>query len=233
MKANYDQAIKKIAESANQCSRDPAQIRLMAVSKFHPVEKISKLANLGQTYFGENYAQELVEKVGQISESPITWSFIGQLQSNKIKKIVFHANEIQSIAKLKDAQLINRYVCEKECLQYPVFICINAANEAQKRGASLEEALDLANEIEHQCPHLSLKGVMAIPPPLSSLNIAPSSKIPDLYIQLRKLANRVGQGQLSLGMSQDLATAIAAGSDIVRLGTALFGERPKNKPTNF
>ncbi|NRA44364.1 MAG: YggS family pyridoxal phosphate-dependent enzyme [Oligoflexales bacterium] len=230
MKANFDQANKRIVEAASKHSRDPSRIRLMAVSKFHPAGKVADLAALGQTYFGENYAQELIDKSVELSALPITWSFIGQLQSNKIKKIVLHADEIQSVAKLKDAQLIERYVCEKECDHYPIYLCINAADEPQKRGASMQEARELAAQIEDQCPHLTLKGVMAIPPPLASLEICPETQIPHLYSRLRKLADSVGQGLLSLGMSQDLEAAIAAGSDIVRLGTALFGERPKNKP---
>ena len=229
VEVKFEKAVNRIAESASRCSRDSAQIRLMAVSKFHPAEKIARLADLGQTYFGENYAQELEEKSNKLAKLPITWSFIGQLQSNKIKKIVFHADEIQSIAKLKDAKLIERYVCEKESNQFPVFICVNAANESQKRGASMREARDLAKEIEDQCPHLLLRGIMAIPPPLSTLQISPKGGIPYLYSELRELADCVGQGKLSLGMSQDLEAAIAAGSDIVRLGTALFGERPVKK----
>ena len=231
MKAQFDQAQERIATAATRCSRKETQIQLMAVSKYHQAEKIAKLCELGQNYFGENYAQELEEKALKLSSLPITWSFIGQLQSNKIKKIVNHAHEIQSVAKLKDAKLIERYVCEKECEQFPIFICVNAANEPQKRGAGLQETPELAADIKHHCPHILIRGVMAIPPPLKSLEVNPSNQVPYLYTQLRKLADKVGQGQLSLGMSQDLEAAIAAGSDIVRLGTALFGERPQNKPT--
>lgn len=230
MKASYEQANQRISTAVNLSRDQSSKIKLLAVSKFHSIEKITELYQLGQRYFGENYAQELVEKVNSLSSLSITWSFIGQLQSNKLKKIVFHADEIQSVARLKDAIQIERYVCEKQCNKYPIFLCINASNEPQKRGARMEEAADIANEIESKCPHLVLKGIMAIPPRLDTLEKSSDSQVPDLYLELRNLANTIGQGQLSLGMSQDLEAAIAAGSDIVRLGTALFGERPKNKP---
>ncbi len=221
----------RIADAAAASGRAPSKIRLIAVSKTHPSEAIQEAYTLGQKTFGENYADELAEKCSQLHQlTDLNWVFIGQLQSNKIQKIVKHADEIQSIASEKHARYVQRYADEFKKTNFPVWIVVNAAGEETKLGLPLSEVPALSDFIINNCPNLSLEGIMAIPPPEFSDNSCSSgekSSPPELYRSLRKVASNTGHGKLSLGMTGDLQIAIAAGSDCVRIGTAIFGERQK------
>jgi len=218
--------VANIAESAR---RDKNSIRILPVSKTHDHHIIREAFDLGLREFGENYADELATKAEQLRDiKGIRWIFIGQLQSNKIQKIVANADEIQSIATEKHARYIERYAAQCGKKDFPVWIVVNAGDEDSKQGASFEELTSLCNYITHHCPTLKLQGLMAIPPAIysdSSISPISDTNIPTIYKKLRSEASRVGAGKLSLGMSGDLALAITAGSDCVRIGTAIFGER--------
>jgi PLP dependent protein len=228
------QRIQEIQDQILSCAKDAghprSSVRLIAVSKNHSAEAVVAAYNEGLRDFGENYADELAAKALQLkAHEGIHWVFIGQLQSNKIQKIVRHADEIQAIATEKHARLVERYASEMGKTKYPVWIVVNTAAEASKQGASFEQLPMLASFISQNCAHLSLQGIMAIPPQEYSDEAWGRSlerTIPELYGQLRKAADSAGAGRLSLGMSGDLALAIAAGSDCVRVGTAIFGRRP-------
>lgn len=221
----------KIADAATACKRQPNDIRLIAVSKTHPSAAIEAAYNFGQKDFGENYADELMDKCTQLHHlDNLKWVFIGQLQSNKIQRIVKFADEIQSIASEKHARYVQRYAADFGKTNFPVWIVVNAAGESNKQGLSLEDVPNLAKFIESNCSNLSLQGLMTIPPAEFSdeaYSHKDNSSPPELYTQLRKAARTTGGGKLSLGMTGDLNIAIAAGSDCVRIGTAIFGERPK------
>jgi pyridoxal phosphate enzyme (YggS family) len=212
--------------------RTASPVRLIAVSKTQPAAMIREAFGLGLRDFGENYADELVEKAEALQDlGAIRWIFIGQLQSNKIQKIVRHAHEIQSVASEKHARYIERYVAENSGDRYPVWIAVNAGDEGTKQGVSFDQLPDLANFMMSHCPHLELQGIMAIPPSSYSDEAWKRSggDIPELYRRLKSSATQTGKGKLSLGMTADLGLAIHAGSDCVRIGTALFG--PRQTPT--
>jgi pyridoxal phosphate enzyme (YggS family) len=150
--------------------------------------------------------------------------FIGQLQSNKIQKLVQHAAEIQTLASEKHARYVDRYAKEFNKLSFPVWIQVNTGAEEQKFGIDLSQVDGLAKFVVEQCPHLCLMGIMAIPSAKFSDQTC-QSKPPKLYEDLVAKASRVGKGLVSLGMSSDLEIAIYAGSHCVRIGTAVFGAR--------
>lgn len=222
----------RIYTAAEKAGRHTSDIRLIAVSKTHPAEAIETAYAAGLRVFGENYADELIEKSSKLTHrSDISWVFIGQLQSNKIQKIVKHADEIQSIATEKHARYVQRYASEVGKTNYPVWIVVNSEDEESKQGASFDEIANIAKFIATECPSLALQGIMAIPPSKYSdqSSALPNGgySVPDLYKQLRKIASETGLGKLSLGMTSDLQIAIAAGTDCIRIGTAIFGERNK------
>jgi len=221
--------IAKIARLAADVSRADSDIRLLAVSKTVPADAIRKAYEIGLREFAENYADELVEKAALLGDlQNLRWVFIGQLQSNKIQRIVRVADEIQSVATEKHARYIERYAREFAKHDFPVWIVVNAGDESTKQGCALSELPDLSAFIAKNCPHLKLQGIMAIPPVEYSDKAwenANRETIPELYQRLRQAASMTGCGKLSLGMSGDLNLAIAVGSDCVRIGTAIFGER--------
>lgn len=212
----------KIKNACTNCGRDSKEIRLIAVSKKKPHTAVESLLRLDQLNFGENYAQEMCEKAKELNPD-IMWSFIGHLQSNKIKKIVEIAFEIQTLSSLKHAKLIEKAARDLNKNPYPIFIEVNAAKEESKSGIFIDEALSFYKKIKENFPNLKVMGIMAIPPREMSLNWSKESE--DLYISLRRLANRIGEKKLSLGMSHDFEHAIRLGTDIIRIGSLLMGER--------
>jgi len=203
-------------------ARRPA-VRLIAVSKGQSPEKIRALYVEGQREFGENYLDELEHKADALSAlKDLKWVFIGQLQSNKIQRIMKVATEIQTVASEKHARYIARYATELDKAPYPVFIEINC-DEEQKGGATRQEALNVARFIQRECPGIRLRGLMAVPP--SQFTDAIVKDIPPLYQDLVQLAHSIGEGELSLGMTADRGIALAAGSTCLRIGRALFGAR--------
>jgi pyridoxal phosphate enzyme (YggS family) len=200
-------------------------VRLIAVSKKHSAGAIRELYALGQRHFGENYVQELVAKAQALSDlTDLRWVFVGRLQSNKMAQLVKVAAEIQSLSNERHARLLAKAARDfAPRLPIAVHILVNAGDESSKDGATMDEAERIAAVITAELPELDLRGVMAIPPPLAA---DAATKPPELYMQLRTLADKVGAHELSLGMSGDLRQAVAAGSDCVRIGTALFGPRP-------
>lgn len=229
IRSNIESIRRQVADAQAQADRPSDKIELLAVSKTHPAAMIREAYHAGQRSFGENYADELEAKQIELAHLPgIRFVFIGQLQSNKIQKIVRHADEIQSVASEKHARYIERYAAELGKNLYPIWIVVNAEEEKTKQGVSFEALADLAAYIESNCPHLSLQGVMAIPPSTYSDEAwihSGSTEVPELYQKLRQAARMTGQGKLSLGMTSDLRLAIAAGSNCIRIGTAIFGAR--------
>ncbi len=213
---------KRIADACHRCGREPASVKLIAASKAQTPTRIAELHALGQKFFGENYAVELIKKTAELPSS-IEWSYIGQLQSNKIKRIMGAAHEIQSVASLKHVRLIAQYAEELAKAPYPIFLELNIPNDTTKAGLAFGELDRLVEQILTQYPQLALQGIMAVPPQRFANHW--DSEGEALYRNLRKLADGVGAGQLSLGMSADLEHAIACGSDILRIGSALMGAR--------
>jgi len=220
------QAVKvRIETAARQCGRSPEDIALLAVSKSCGIEAIRAANAAGQHAFGENYVQEAVNKITALTSLPLVWHFIGPIQSNKTRQIAAHFDWVHSIERLKIAE---RLSAARPTHLRPMQVCIqiNIGDETSKSGTAAAEAIALARGIAG-LPRLKLRGLMAIPPVSD-----------DVLIQRRYFAElrRVGEelaaagietDTLSMGMSSDLEAAIAEGSTIVRIGTAIFGTRQK------
>ncbi len=230
--------IKKIQQSLqdvhlkirNACAvarRNPATVQLLAVSKRHRVEKIRAAYAAGQTDFGENYLNEALEKQEQLNDLPIQWHFIGHVQSNKTRKIAAHFDWVHTVDSVKVAR---RLSAQRPDNLSPINIClqINIDNEVSKAGLAPDKAalLTLANDIA-RLPRLNLRGLMCIPAPKndSAAERESFARMADLQHFLQ--ANGLSLDTLSMGMSDDLDSAIACGATIVRVGTAIFGARQK------
>lgn len=224
--ANY-QSILTLIKTYAKTHKRSFEPKLLAVSKGHSIEAIKAIADLGQVRFGENYAQELLDKASKTSDTPIEFVFIGHLQSNKIKKIVSVAAEIQTVGTYDQARRIAKAAEDCGKTPFPIYLQVNADAEAAKHGVSLSELQPLYDKITRELPELLVKGIMAIPSPRHSKAFETEGKISELYLDLRQKTNLIGQKHLSLGTTSDIELAIIAGTDELRIGTALFG--PRNK----
>ena len=216
-----------IAAAAAACGRSEKDITLVAVSKTFGADKINEAVAAGALDIGENYVQEFVEKLPLI-EKAATLHFIGHLQSNKAKNVVGKVKYIQSCDRMSLAEEIERQA-EKLDLIQDVLIEINAGNEASKSGVLVEEAEELVLRVG-ELPHIRVQGLMAIPPHVDD----PAASRPH-FERLYKLFLDIGSKKsdnstinmsvLSMGMSGDYEEAIRCGSTMVRVGTAIFGQR--------
>lgn len=214
----------RITDTAKAHNRRPGSILLLAVSKTQPAEAVKSAAQAGQTRFGENYLQDALPKIQSLSEQGfnLEWHFIGPIQSNKTRAIAEHFQWVHSVDRLKVAQRLS----EQRPTQLPalkVCIQVNIGNEPQKAGIEPENLNALADAIT-QLPQLELHGLMAIPPAAATPEQQHSA-----FAKLRELFEKLPATNtldtLSMGMSNDLEAAIAEGSTMVRIGTAIFGAR--------
>lgn len=201
--------------------RKKNSLQLLAVSKTKPASMIASAYQAGQRHFGENYLQEALNKQNELGAYSITWHFIGAIQSNKTKLIATHFDWVHCVDSLKIAQRLSQQRPEN---LPPLNICIqvNISNEESKAGILLEELPDLVSQIS-QLSNLKLRGVMAIPAPESNF-----ARQREPFKKLVAAVNSLKNDALttfSFGMSDDLEAAIAEGSTLVRIGTALFGSR--------
>ena len=220
---NLQAVRERIAKAARAAGREPGEIMLLAVSKTKPLADILCAAEAGQTAFGENYAQEGVDKMIVTVDRNLSWHFIGPLQSNKTRLVAEHYAWVHSIERLKIAE---RLSAQRPTQLPPLQVCVqvNVSGEASKSGCAPEEALALCQAIS-TLPGLSLRGLMAIP---EASEDPAAQRAP--FRQLREIADSIRAAgvpldTLSMGMSHDLEAAIAEGATIVRIGTAIFGER--------
>lgn len=224
---NYRQVLQKINSLGSKKKNHSTKIKLLATSKKQAVDKIIALYRCGHRDFAENFYQEMEEKASSMSQkgfSDISWYFIGRLQSNKIKKIVSLSCEIQSLASLKHAKMVNDYALQLKKAPFKVYLLVNVAREVSKAGFFFEDLDGCVNQIEKNMNGISLEGLMAIPPKID-LKVKPITYYKELYEKLAACSKKVGKGKLSLGMSSDLELAIECGSSCVRVGTAIFGPR--------
>ncbi|WGE47929.1 YggS family pyridoxal phosphate-dependent enzyme [Actinobacillus equuli] len=219
---NLSQINQQIQQISQQFNR--TNVRLLAVSKTKPVEAIEEAISAGQTAFGENYVQEGVEKIAYFVQQPnLEWHFIGPLQSNKTRLVAENFDWIQTVDRLKIAERLNAQRPENKA-PLNVLIQINISDEASKSGIQPEEVDELAKAIS-QLPNLRLRGLMAIPKPESEAEQQKIAlrKMQQLFDRLQ--AEFEGIDTLSMGMSDDMQSAIECGSTMVRIGTAIFGAR--------
>jgi len=213
----------RISKAAAAVGRSQESVRLLAVSKTWPLSCVVDAANAGQRAFGENYVQEGIDKIASISGRNLEWHFIGPLQSNKTKPVAEHFDWVHSIDRLKVAE---RLAAQRPLYLPPLQVCVqvNVSGEASKSGCAPEEALALCRAVA-ALPGLQLRGLMAIPEPVDDPQ---AQRQP--FRQLRQLSEQIRAAglpldTLSMGMSHDLEAAVAEGATIVRIGTAIFGER--------
>ncbi|EMK5830974.1 YggS family pyridoxal phosphate-dependent enzyme [Citrobacter sedlakii] len=227
---NLAQVRDKISAAASRCGRASEEVTLLAVSKTKPASAIEEAIAAGQRAFGENYVQEGVEKIRHFQTQGVEglqWHFIGPLQSNKSRLVAEHFDWCHTIDRLRIAARLS----EQRPAELPplnVLIQINISDENSKSGISLETLDALAAEVV-ELPHLRLRGLMAIPAPESDyvrqFEVARQMAVAFAGLQARY----PDVDTLSLGMSDDMDAAIAAGSTMVRIGTAIFGARDYTK----
>jgi hypothetical protein len=222
IKENLMRVRERIERAARKVGRDPNEIKLVAVSKTVEVARIKEAVEAGVSILGENYVQEAQKKIEEIGRS-VSWHFIGHLQSNKAKYAIRLFDMIHSLDSLPLAEELNRRAAQSDRV-IPVMIEVNLSKEATKFGADEERMLSLAKRIQN-LKHLSLEGVMTMPPYFDS----PEMSRP-YYIALRELKESMAKEgilmkELSMGMSNDFEIAIEEGATYVRVGTAIFGPR--------
>lgn len=223
MKAIADnlQAVRaRIGRAAKAARRDAGTVRLLAVSKTHPAARIAEAHAAGQEAFGENYVQEALEKM--MALPGLEWHLIGPLQSNKTKVVAERFQWVHTI----DREKVARRLSEQRPASLPalnVLIQVNASGEATKSGVAYSDIENLSKLVA-SLPRLKLRGLMAIPEPG-----APRERYREVNETFQRLKNEFGFDTLSMGMSDDLELAIEEGATMVRIGTAIFGERRKEK----
>lgn len=224
---NLQRVHQKIRTVAQDCSRDPHQITLLAVSKTKSVAAIEVAIEAGQRFFGESYVQEGIEKIAwfrkRLQGTRLVWHFIGTLQTNKSRLVAEYFDWCHTLDR---PQLAHRLNDQRPAQRRPlnVLIQINISCEETKSGVSSHHMLTLAALIK-KCPRLQLRGLMAIPTPESNFprQLAVFKRMTVLFAALKRVYPNIDT--LSMGMTDDLPAAIAAGSTLVRIGTAIFGAR--------
>lgn len=228
VKQNLNNIHKKILESeALRLFSSAENVRLLAVSKTKPVEMIFEAIQAGQTAFGENYVQEGVDKIHYFQEKEVhlEWHFIGPLQSNKTRLVAENFDWCQTIERQKIAKRLNdQRPLNKKPLN--VLIQINISQEKTKAGILPCEMTAMADFIQ-QLPHLALRGLMAIPAPTNNIQEQEQvfAQMHNLYVQLQQNYPEAKIDTLSMGMTDDMESAIKCGSTMVRIGSAIFGAR--------
>jgi len=212
-----------LKESALDADRDPESVRLLAVSKKQPLEKILEAVAGGQRDFGENFVQEGVDKIEALAEKGLTWHFIGHLQSNKTRIVAEYFDWVHTIDRLKVARRLSE---QRPAERPPLNIClqVNVDNEASKSGLRIDQVAGLAAACR-DLPGIRLRGLMCLPAIRDDFESQrePFRRLRELADALR--ADGLPLDTLSMGMSGDFRAAIFEGATLVRIGTALFGER--------
>jgi len=210
-------------QAAMDAGRDPGDVRLLAVSKKQPVDKILEAVAAGQRDFGENFVQEGLEKIRELAGYGLTWHFIGHLQSNKTRIVAENFDWVHTIDKLKTAR---RLCAQRPAGMPPLNVClqVNVDDEASKAGISPGDVAELAAACA-DLPNLRLRGLMCLPAIREDFD---EQRVP--FAALRGLAEKLRRGgietdTLSMGMTADFRAAILEGATIVRVGTAIFGSR--------
>lgn len=219
--------LARIRAAEQRFHRPPHSVTLLAVSKTHPPEAIAEVAAAGQRHFGENYLQEALDKLEALRDLELDWHFIGPIQSNKTRKIAESFQWVHSVDRLKIAQRLSE---QRPKDLPPLNIClqVNISREPTKQGLSLEEVAPAAHQVA-ALPRLRLRGLMAIP--ASSRDFDAQRQAFACLRECQEALIRAGLplDTLSMGMSDDLEAAIAEGATLVRIGTAIFGPRPKRE----
>ncbi len=223
--ATRNQVLQQIAEACQHAGRDVQDVSLLAVSKTQPSTALAAMYAAGQRAFGENYLQEALDKIEALADLDIEWHFIGHVQRNKTKHLADKFDWVHGVDRLIIAERLSN---QREATQAPLNIClqVNIDSQDTKDGCQPHEVADLVAQIS-QLPHLCLRGLMVIPAP----NNTPAFRDAKALFDQVKAQHAQPQDwdTLSMGMSGDLEAAVAAGSTMLRIGTALFGARDYSK----
>ncbi|WP_341685719.1 YggS family pyridoxal phosphate-dependent enzyme [Limnohabitans sp.] len=222
---NLETVRARIRSACAAAGRTPELVRLLAVSKTFPAEDVRAAHAAGQTAFGENYIQEGVDKIAALRDLPLQWHCIGPIQSNKTRLVAEHFDWVHSVDRSKIAQRLSD---QRPDDMAPLQVClqVNTDGGETKSGVRPDEVLVLAREVM-ALPRLVLRGLMTIPDPVEGFEaqVALHQRATALFEQVRTELNPPQWDTLSMGMTADLEAAIAAGSTMVRVGTAIFGGR--------
>ena len=225
MKQRLEQVRERIRKACESCERDPDSVRLVAVSKTVAADIVKEAIAAGVTIVGENYVQEAREKFKALVQYPLSWHFIGHLQSNKAKYAVRLFDLIHTVDSLKLAFELDKQAAKAGKVQQ-ILVQVNISGEDTKSGIPADEAPRLISEISRM-ENIALKGLMTMPPYFYQ-----PEKVRPFFAALRKLRDQIEQTQpnvslseLSMGMTGDFEAAIREGATLVRIGTAIFGER--------
>ena len=226
MKIRLESVKERIKKAADECNRPLESIRLVAVSKTMPLEVVREAIDAGVTDLGENYIQEAREKINALVAYPVNWHFIGHLQSNKAKYAVRMFDLIHSVDSLKLARELDNYAKKNDKVQ-PILIQVNVAREDSKSGVYVENTIQLIEDIS-KFENIAVKGLMTMPPFFNA-----PEKVRPIFSALRELRDHIREreipgitmDELSMGMTGDFEAAIQEGATIVRIGTAIFGDR--------
>lgn len=212
----------EIGAAAEKAGRDVSEITLVAVSKTHPADRLREALAAGARAFGENKVQEAEGKIEELGRAAAEWHLIGHLQSNKARKAVRLFDVVHSLDSLELAERLER-ICEEEArAELKVFVQVDLAGEATKNGVAEKDLPELIAFLRG-CRHLKLCGLMTLPPFDDD-----AERTRPYFRRLRELRDRfVPGGELSMGMSHDYAVAIEEGATLIRVGTAIFGERER------
>ncbi len=217
---------ESITQTANSCDRDASSIKLIAVSKRHSIESIQEAMATGHVQFGENYLQEAVEKKKQLAEL-VKFHFIGHLQTNKAKQAAEIFDMVETVDRYKLAKVLNKHL-EKLGRKLEVLIQVNIGKDPKKSGVPPEKTEELLKEIS-KLPYIKPMGLMTIPP-FTTIGEETRIHFRNLYnlsieLSRQELFADNSHVELSMGMSQDFKIAIEEGATIIRIGTAIFGQR--------
>ena len=226
IKENLENIRLRIKTAANACGRNPDEVHLVAVSKTMPKEKLVEAVEAGVKTLGENYVQEAREKFNDLYSLPVAWHFIGHLQRNKAKYVVKIFDLIHSVDSLKLAREIDKQAKKIDKIQ-DILVQVNISEETTKSGTRAEQTLEIVKNIS-LLENVSIKGLMTMPPYFNA-----PERVQPFFKALRELRNQikdenipnVSMDELSMGMTGDFEVAIQEGATLVRIGTAIFGER--------
>ena len=226
MKQQLEQIRLRIRQAAESCNRDADSVRLVAVSKTIAADIVKEAIEAGVTILGENYVQEARDKFKALAQYPVSWHFIGHLQSNKARYAVRLFDLIHSVDSLKLAHELDKQAGKLEKIQQ-ILVQVNISAEDTKSGISTDEAPRLIAEIS-RLKNLAVKGLMTMPPYFYQ-----PQKVQPFFAALRELRDQISEqtlpnvslDELSMGMTGDFEVAIKEGATLVRIGTAIFGER--------
>lgn len=216
---NYKSILEKIKNVCLKIDRNPSEITLVGISKKQSMEKLRRAEKFGLQHFGENLVQELCEKYSLLPD--VVWHFVGHLQTNKVKKIIDKIDYVHSLDSLKLAQVIDREA-SRENKKIKCFIQVNIGHEKTKSGLEEKTVVNFYEQVR-KLKNIEVIGLMCIPPYHEN-----PEDMRGFFRKMKELNNRLSLKELSMGMSHDFPVALEEGATFLRIGEALFGNRPSN-----